>query len=384
MRLLAALPLLALTAAAPEPASLDSLAPDAETRWVPFDLTPADQMRFIVTIDGRPATAILDTGVSYSVLSRRFVDAAGMRVRPGTAAIAIGGAVASGWVDVRSVAFGALSRRGGRVTTATLPPAATGGTPVDMLVGRDITARFGLDIDYDAHRFRLLPSGRLPFQGSVAPLRIGGAWPGYLTEITIGSRRVPRMLVDTGDGSAITLTHAVWSALPEARGPTSTTIAYGIGGTSVVDLAIVPAVRSGSSTAKAVETRIERDGEYSAAIGMNGRIGAGFLARYRVLLDPGAGRMVLADGKHVDVPPLRSTSGLLLRADRDRLTVLHVMRGGPGEAGGWRVGDQICSVDGVTIDGTAALRWPVGAPGRKLQLGLCGGGTRALTLRQFY
>ena len=35
--------------------------------------------------------------------------------------------------------------------------------PIELLVGRDMIADYALDIDYDARRFRLLPSGRLPF-----------------------------------------------------------------------------------------------------------------------------------------------------------------------------------------------------------------------------
>lgn len=379
-----ALALLLLIAAAPPPAVVDTLAPDAEARWVAFELTPANQILFTLSVDGRPARAILDTGVSSSVLSRSFADAAHMRVRPGTPALAIGGAVTSGWVDTDDIRIGALTRHGGRATTAALPAAATGGAPVDMLVGGDIIAGYALDIDYDARRFRLLPSGRMPFTGSIAPLRIAGRWPSYVTDIAVGPHPVARMAIDTGDGSAITLTRTAWSALPDARRASSTTIAYGIGGASVVDVAIVPIVTSGTAIAREVEFRIEPEAGYTAAIGMNGRIGSGYLARYRVLLDPGAGRMVLSAGKLADMPPLRSTSGLLLRAERDRLVVLHVMRGGPADAGGWRAGEQICRVDDAAVAPGTALHWPVGAPGRTVRLGLCDGGERSLTLRAFY
>jgi len=383
MRALACL-LPLLVATAPEPAAVDTLAPDAEARWTVFELTPANQIRFAMTVDGNPVSAILDTGVSVSVLSRRYVDQWKLRVRPGPAALAIGGPVASGWIDISEIVVGALTRRGGRVTTAILPDAATGGAPVDMLVGRDLTEGYALDIDYAARRFRLLPSGRLPFRGSTAPLRIAGTWPGYVTEIAVGGRNIARITVDTGDGGAVTLTRRAWSALPEARGATTSTIAYGIGGSTLVDLAIVPALRSGTHTAHAVEVRVEPPGGYTEAIGMNGRIGSGFLAGYRVLLDPGAGRMALSPGKHADAPPLRSTSGVLLRPEHDRLTVLHVMRGGPADAGGWQAGDQICSVDGVPVTRDAPLRWPVDMPGRTIRLALCDGTSRTLTLRAFY
>lgn len=382
MRALLALPL--LIAAAPEQVALDTLAPDAEARWVAFELTPANQIRFAAIVDGQPVSAILDTGVSTSLLSRSFVDRVKLRIKSGPAAVAIGGAVASGSVDVGQIRIGALTRNRAHLATATLPDAASGGTPVDLLVGRDVTQGYALDIDYDARRFRLLPSGRLPFRGSTAPLRIAGTWPGYVTELSVGTAHISRIVIDTGDGGAVTLRRAVWNALPEAKAPTTSTIAYGIGGASVVDLAIVPTINSGTLTARTVETRIEPDTGYTRAIGMNGRIGSGFLAGYRVLLDPGAGRMVLSPGKNADTPPLRSTSGLVLRAEADRLNVLHVMRGGPAEADGWRAGDQICRVDDAAIAPEAPLRWPIDRPGKTVRLGLCNGTTRILTLRNFY
>jgi len=107
-----------------------------------------------------------------------------------------------------------------------------------------------------------------------------------------------------------------------------------------------------------------------------------------VLLDPGAGRMVLKPGPDADAPPLRSTSGLLVGLERDRLKVLHVMRGGPAAAAGWQPGDTICRVDGQPITAdypTSALaKWSIGAPGTAVRLGLCDGTVRTLTLRQFY
>ncbi len=382
MRAFCLLPL--LIAAAPEPATTDGLAPDAEARWVAFELTTANQIRFALRVDGAPVTAILDTGVSNSALSRAFVDRAKLHVRPGPVAVAIGGTVASGWVDVRNIAIGALTRHRAQLATATLPDAATGGASVDLLVGRDLTQGYALDIDYDARRFRLLPSGRLPFRGSTAPLRIAGNWPSYVTEISVGAAHISRIVIDTGDGGAVTLRNGVWNVLPEAKGPTTSTIAYGIGGASMVDLAVVPTVRSGTLSARGVETRIEPDTGYTKAIGMNGRIGSGFLVGYRVLLDPGAGRMVLSPGKRADAPPLRSTSGLVLRSEGDRLRVLHVMRGGPAEADGWRAGEQICRVDGAAVIPDAPLLWPVDRPGKTVRLGLCDGTTRTLTLRNFY
>lgn len=387
---------LVLLAATPQPGAREgvvTLAADAEARWVAFDLTPGNQIRFTLTLDDRPVTAILDTGVSYSVLASKSAAADPARVTANGQATAIGGggngAVAVGWLATRRLAIGGLTRTGGGVTVADLPALATGSAQaVDMLIGRDVTGGQALDIDYANHRFRLLPSGRLPFVGTIAPLTISAGRRVYESNVTVSGRRLSPMIVDTGDGSAITLSAASAKIAGIARLRTTTTISFGLAGETVSTLAILPAVSLGQQVIRSVEARVEPAGGFSETIGVAGRIGSGLLQNYRVLLDPGAGRMVLKPGPDADAPPLRSTSGLLVGLERDRLKVLHVMRGGPAAAAGWQAGDTICRVDGqpVTADyPTSALaKWSIGAPGTVVRLGLCDGTVRTLTLRQFY
>lgn len=387
---------LALLAAAPQPAGREgvvTLAADSEARWVAFDLTPGNQIRFTLTLDERPVTAILDTGVSYSVLAAKSAAADPARVTANGQATAIGGggngAVAVGWLATRRLAIGGLTRTGGGVTVADLPALATGSAQaVDMLIGRDVTGGQALDIDYANHRFRLLPSGRLPFVGAIAPLTISPGRRVYESSATIAGKRIAPMIVDTGDGSALTMSAASARTAGIAKLPTTTTISFGLAGETVSTLAILPAVSLGQQVARNVEARVEPAAGFSETIGVAGRIGSGLLQNYRVLLDPGAGRMVLQPGPDANTPPLRSTSGLLVGLERDRLKVLHVMRGGPAAAAGWQPGETICRINDqpVTADyPTSALaKWAIGAPGTAVRLGLCDGTVRTLTLRQFY
>ena len=363
------------------------LAPDTENRWVPFDLTPGNQIRFTMTVDGRNRTAILDTGVSFSILSRVAADPA--KVQSGGTATAIGGSVAIGWLPTTSLTIGGLTRTGGGLTVATLPAIATGSEQaVDVLLGRDILAAHALDIDYAGRRFRLLRSGRMPFRGATAPLGISAARNIYESAITLGGHRVRPMVVDTGDGASVSVTKSAWDAHAPAGLPATSTIAYGLAGEQVSGLAIVPDIRMGTLTARNVEVRIEPADGFSQSIGTAGRIGSGLLQHYRVLLDPKAGRMILRPGPTADTPPPRSTSGLLLGILPDRLRVLHVMRGGPAAAAGWKDGDTICAIDGTPVPADYATSpiavWSAGRPGRTVALRRCDGGTRQLTLKRFY
>ena len=301
-----------IVAAAARDPGVQTLAPDAEQRWIPFQLTPGNQIRFAMTIDGQRVSAILDTGVSFTLLSKSSPIATKAKVRPGGEASAIGGAVAVGWMPTRTLALGGLTRRGGGVVVAPLPALATGdATPVDLLVGRDLLAAHALDIDYAAKRFRLIPSGRMPFTGATAPLTVSTERRVYESAVGLGAAKLSPVIVDTGDGSSLTVTQAGWRAARLSALPTTTAIGFGLAGASINDLAIVPTVRLGTLIAHEVEVRIEPAQGFSESVGAAGRIGSGFLQRYRVLLDPGAGRMILSPGPDADKPMLRSTAGLL-------------------------------------------------------------------------
>lgn len=365
------------------------LAPDAESQWVPFELTPGNQIRFAMTVDGRAATAILDTGFSMSVISRRWASAAGLRIGSGGEGIGVGGSVAMGQVNGRTLVIGGLTKTGGRLGVLDLPVSATGSaTTIDAVIGSDLLRHYALDIDFAARRFRLLPSGRLPFAGQSAPLSLSGRDQLYISEMRVNGTRLRPMIVDTGDGATIAVSAEAWQALGVGRPATTTTVSYSVAGAVQSDLAVLTEIAVGDSTLRQAETLIESGGGFSSRMGASGRIGIGFLQRFRVLLDPRAGRMVLAATADTDRPPLRSTSGLLLSTETDRLRVLHVMRGGPAAGGGWKPGDEICSIDGTAISAAyisdPIAMWQVAAPGRVVRLGLCGGGVRALTLKSFY
>ena len=376
-------------AMAPSPTGTSTLAPDAEARWVPFVLTPGDQMRFDLNLDGQVVSAILDTGVSYSVLARDYAAARHLAVRQIGSATAIGGMVTIGWVDTRSLALGGITRTGGGVAVADLPAIATGGTvPVEMLVGRDLIGTAALDIDYVGRRFRLIPSGRMPFAGALAPLAISPERQVYVTRVTLAGHVWSPMIVDTGDGSAVTVSQPAWRDAVPADARVTTAVAYGLAGPITIRLAIMPELRVGDLLAHEVEVRAEAAGGFSEKIGVAGRIGSGFLQHYRVLMDPVAGRMVLSPGPDADRAPMRSTSGLLLTLEPGRLKVVHVMLSSPAEAAGWRAGDLICSVDGQPVDADYTRRgigsWSAGEPGRVVRLRLCDGPIRTLRLATFY
>lgn len=362
-----------------------TLAPDTEARWIDFQLTAYNQIRFPIEVNGHVSWAILDTGLSDTIVTSRFARTAGLKPARRQRALAIGGGVEVGWADADSIRFGGLTRSHGRVGVA--DPAGGIRFGADVLVGADVLSCCALDLDHDAHRFRILPSGRMPFTGSTAPLRRRTPNGVYQSEITIAGKLLKPIIVDTGDGGALTLSRSAWASTGYRDARITTTLGWGMGGPVVTDTLIVPSFAFADLPPRAAEVRIEGEGGFTASVGAAGRLGTGMLQRYRVLLDPRAGRMILQPGKTVAMPFPRSTSGLLVEFTGTALRIVHVMRGSPAAAGGWKAGEVICSADGVPVpedvkDGT--IEWTIGTPGRVVRLGLCDGTERSLTLADFY
>ncbi|MGN5375626.1 aspartyl protease family protein [Sphingomonas hankookensis] len=194
-------------------AHAQTLSGDAEVRWVPFTLTAANHLRFAMTVDGVPAQALLDTGLNHSAVSRDFARRAKLTIDPKGAAsgVALGGAIRVDWAATKSIAFGALSRSGGRVAVIDLPQLlASASGDAEVLVGTDLIAPNALDIDFANRRFRLLPSGRMPFAGTKVPMTFQAANGLYLTEAMVGKRRIRPLMVDTGDGGSLSIARSQW------------------------------------------------------------------------------------------------------------------------------------------------------------------------------
>lgn len=372
--------ILSAGAAGEPPADGITLAPDSEARWIAFDLTPSNQIRFEAVLNGRPVRAVLDTGLTNTLATTEFATRARLAAGRSQPALAIGGGVQVAWAPGGTLVIGGLTRRGGRIAIPDAPGQERFGA--DLLIGSDLLSCCALDIDYAVRRFRILPSGRMPFTGHTAPLALQRGSEVPVTEIRLGSARLRPMIVDTGDGAAVTLSRAAWTSANYRGATLTTTLGWGIGGALVSEATVIGGFGFAGTALPETELRIEGEGGYSAAAGAAGRIGTGLLLGYRVLLDPKAGRMVLQPNP-IAAPVLRSTSGLLLGAEGTHLRVLHVMRGSPAAETGWREGETICAADGVPVMGRP-IDWSAGAPGRVVKLALCDGTERSLILRKFY
>ncbi len=370
-----------LTAGHAAPSTQDRFAPDPDNPWIAFARTPFGQIRLMVTLNGVAARAIVDTGLSHTIITPALAARAGvkaLRHEGERRGIAIGGDVPIVWAAAERLTVGGLTRTGG--TIGITPAAADARLATDMLLGADVLSAAAIEIDFDTARLRLMPSGRRPFAGtSITIRRAGERW---LTEARVANRRVRPVLIDTGDGGALTLTERAWAAAGLAPAPT-TTIGWGLGGEQTSGLAVAH-VRLGDLPAAEAEIRVDPPSPFWARTGAAGRIGTALLDRYHVLIDAQAGRLVLAPRKRAAAPVPRSTSGLIMASEAGALRIVHVMRGSPAAQSGLRAGERICGIDGTAPDRATLPRWTAGAPGTLVRLTSCAGRDVVLTLARFY
>jgi predicted aspartyl protease len=156
------------------------------------------------TLDGRPATLLLDTGAETSTLTPRAVAALHLRrdTAHGRTLAGVAGSVRADTVRVRDVALaGIVVARAQDMAIGELPSLEGLDPPVAGLLGADVLARFDMDLDAPAGRLALYApggcAGYLPWPGA-APLPLQKTRSGLaFVDAEVDGRRV-RALLDTG------------------------------------------------------------------------------------------------------------------------------------------------------------------------------------------
>ncbi|WP_288142427.1 aspartyl protease family protein [Mesorhizobium sp.] len=365
---------------------------DAVTARNWIDLVDTEHSGLIiinVVVDGKVLPALLDTGTSVTVLDETIARSFGMEVRRyGKLVGNDGRKIALSEASLESTAIGGWKQEKGMIGVADLSEfRAAADNAFSLIIGSDFLAHVALQVDWDGHRVRLLPSGTRALEGTSVPLRLESPFNVLVTTLSINGRQFDRVLVDTGDnGGGVVQT----SLLPQLSMPADrlTDVSqFGLAGPYVADYFRADEIEFGNVRVakvpiQAMPTVSRGTLEYEAQVGM------GLLSRLNFLLDPQAGEIVLAP-RSAPAPPLDvSTSGVQGIYRSDGLSIFHVMRGSPAEEAGLRAGDLICMVDGAKVDASwesgEQRRWSVAEPGRRVNLRLCDGRSKTFTLADFY
>ena len=305
-------------------------------------------------------SAVLDNGASVSGVSEAIADR--LHVRGGSRAPLVGnGDERLSIYLARDVTFhvgGVALREPVAAIVPMRPFVALEGRSVDAIVGKDLFARFVVDVDYDAGRLTLHDPRSYDYrgQGVIVPLHVSRdrshAWMSGTISAGHGTAIPVRLGLDMGTYSAVRLygPFVREHALTREVGTTVATFGFGLGGEFPVALARLTTASIGGVTIDhpVAELSTATSGA-TAGNDFDGTIGGAVLRRFHVIVDFTRNRMILEPGREIAAPFAADMSGLVLSAQGDALdtiVVRHVALGSSGEAAGLRVGDVIRSVDG--------------------------------------
>jgi predicted aspartyl protease len=168
---------------------------------VPFSWTPG-QIEVAVTVNGTPATFLLDTGSEYSVVSTRLGDALALaRERRGSTTFAAG----------VTLGIGSLVLTGQRVMVMPFDGYYARGRTIDGLIGYDVFARYTVKIDVAGRTLTFSDPGRFtePRAAVTLPIEFAGRLPVVTGRLRLGDGRelTVRLMVDTGASQSVMLRH---------------------------------------------------------------------------------------------------------------------------------------------------------------------------------
>lgn len=361
----------------------------ASAEAVPFELFRGNRIFLNGTINGHPASMMLDSGASSMVLSEAYAARIGAGEGHATVSRGIGGEVAARRVSNISVRVGPLGMSRASAVVLDLSQIERGvGRPIDVILGMEAFRAGIVDVDFPARTIRFAPaSGFSPPAGAIAvPIR---QEHGRRTiPIAVGGGPPIQADLDLGHGGSLLLSREVWqrdagiAALPSV--PTS---AGGVGGRVPKRLVTLPSVSLGGHILRAVPTLLNEGANDLPVSG--GNVGIDLLQRFRLLFDYGRSTLYLVPNPAAIAEPLpKNRMGLRLELAGERLRVAEVMPGSPAAEAGWRVGDEIASVNGTPIDARFWFRddarFSILPAGTRVELIRADGTALPLTLRDFY
>ncbi|MGH7684877.1 MAG: aspartyl protease family protein, partial [Vulcanimicrobiaceae bacterium] len=341
---------------------------------VPFTIL-ANHLVIPVTIDGKPAHALFDTGGGNSV-DRQFADRLVLKVTSrGRAAGAGEATVPSAETRVRTLQFGSIVMHDQSFTILPLARSLTNGNDVqvDAIVGREILHRYVARIDYDAQTIAFTPSGEFKYEGSGESIPLENRHGAAVVRASIEGLG-GTFQIDTGSSASLILT----SPFVQAHGlraldrPVGNMIVgRGVGGYTRADIAAGKRFRIGNVVLDdvLVELSSDRRGAFASRY-IDGNIGNDVLRRMTLTLDEPHHVAYLERNSRTDVPTPPNRAGLYAQNDdRDFFAVADVLADGPAYQAGLRTGDRIVAIDGTPSAGvTADDFWNLlhGPPGKTL------------------
>ncbi|MBC6982311.1 aspartyl protease family protein [Caulobacter sp. 17J80-11] len=362
------------------------------TGWVDFDFFNGNRIYIPAAVNGTPVQVLLDSGAEATVLDKRFAEKLGLKTVGELPAEGTGGSSTAALATGVDVVIGDMTLKNLTVAIIDLSEVEKRiGRPMPVILGKEAFNQLAVDIDFASHRIAFHdPAKLVPPPGAVAvPVKeVGGL---RAVEVSVEGRPPVLLDFDIGNGSPLLLYSSFWEPqkLMDGR-PASKALAGAIGGAREQGMVTVKSLSFGGVEFRDIPTVLSTPG--AAAVDSDrtfGNLGLPVISRFRLITDYPKDTLYLvpqADAAALPFP--KDRSGLQIVAQGDRLKVLYVAPGSPGQAAGWKAGEEITAVDGHTIgadyNGSELSKWRNGEAGRTVDLTMVDGTKRKLTLKTYF
>jgi predicted aspartyl protease len=303
-------------------------------------------------MNGSPAVLLLDTGAEHSILDREFAQRLGLRPvayadlqRPysseNTEVILVP------HLDIQSVHSSGL-----RMMTDDLAAASGAlGVHIDGVLGNDVMRKFTITLDYSAGSVTF---GRISVAPHGVPIKLRGIGNRYFTHLNFDG--VPlTFLLDTGTNFSV-LSNSGWSRLNQDKKILSVIDGVRSSGTSAPSkLVCIRQMTIGRTSYENLPMRVQppTSAGFFSDPDVDGLLGTDFLRQFVVSLDLANDSLYLSPNPNFKADQDRfSTIGIQFAKDPTGFfTIVAVWSPSPASEAGFKVGDQVLSVNGSNTIG---------------------------------
>jgi len=373
-----------------EPAAPPQPAQTVEPSWIPFKTNPGDSIIIPITVNGAEVKGLLETGTPMVIIDRQLAVDLKVTLSPEVELEGLSGKVPVEEGRLTSLKVGLFDGKDIDVEVTDLARTRPlTGEAFSVILGARFFSWAAMQVDFDHAVLRFLPSGAASGGVAVAEARLDPVSKKIMTSIEINGQRIDRVEIGTAQPSALRLSPRIWARVRLKTARVTDIASADLTGIAVSPYTIVPEVKIGDHAVRDVTTIIDPDhGGVLEADHANALIGLELLRHFNLVLDVPQGKLLMAERQKPDPPARKSTAGVQGIYGDDGFQILHVMRQSPAERAGLKVGDRICAVDRARVDaawaGHEKSTWSLGAVGRRVELTLCSGEMKTLTLAEFY
>lgn len=354
-----------------------------------FELFRGNRIFFQGSVNGHPASILLDSGADHTVIDAAFAKRIGLAEGRVQEVRGAGGTIKAARGSNVAVSAGPFRLEGASVLLIDLGDISRQlGRPLEVILGMEAFRAGIVDIDFSRRTLHFRPhEGFMPPRDAVAvPVTNKG---GRRTiPLSIGSGPEMPADLDLGNGGTLLVSKGSWRSDPAlAALPWAPTTALGVGGRVQKRSVTLPSVTIGGQRFENVPAVLNEGAKDLPITGAN--VGLSLLQRFRLIFHYARSTLYLVpDAGQRSAPFPRDRVGMRVELAGDRLRVAEMVPGGPAEKAGWRVGDEVISVNGARVGpdyyNTEQSRWGRMPAGTKLHLVRGDGKPLPVVLRDFF